>query len=172
MTEIITEEHVQKVRDMLGALVTVVRHHTTIEVTFPSRQLFNVGLSILDGQKEFHAESWPMLRLRMVLTPISFLTRPYLTVILPKALAEIEPLLNSIGYRWSNHYVHEVYTEQCWSLLHIETGQAGQVGMIADEALYAAVRKVNFALTQEQARSIQVANVLMKAATTLMQQEV
>lgn len=52
----------------------------------------------------------------------------------PITLLVLQPLLDALNYKWSNHYVVPSNPQAKWCLVDKNTGQAGRVGMTEEQA--------------------------------------
>jgi len=58
---------------------------------------------------------------------------------LPASLKKLEPLLNTLGCKWSHRYINPSKPERQWVVIDLRSGKVGyyQVGMTEDEAVEA-----------------------------------
>ena len=69
---------------------------------------------------------------------------------LPKSLAMLEPLLETMGYRWSNHYINPSTPNDCWAVINTSSNHAGQVGMDEYTAIDCVIRMAITRLNSKQ----------------------
>jgi hypothetical protein len=117
----------------------IIHHGHTICVNCSSKQQFTKSINLINKSELFECHGKEK-DLEIYVTQIAFLQRKGLCQNLPKSLALLEPLLHSMGYRWSTHYVNSDRPNECWSVVNTKTGHAGQVGMIEEKAIDCVVR--------------------------------